>query len=490
MATDWKESARDNLLALIRRLLSGARKGAGRLELSLFRGVKKQPESTRGAGSRSLGWGYTPVALVSVAGTAITFAAFIQSFEWGKSQVEIAFQEASQDRILVIQREIQQSIGVVQDIASFFDSSEVVGRREFRKFVGPALKHRAGIKALEWIPVVTAKERAAFIQRAQRSFPPFKITEPDADGRPIKSRERSVYYPVLYIRPYQKNRATLGLDKGTDPIAAELMQQAEATRALQVSPGILLGTENGERHGYMVAVPVFHRNEASGELQSAASAEIRGYAVGLFYVGEIVERALESLLSGGIDLRFYQGDSNHDKQHLYTHLSRLRVGRTPARGEQAEGFSYRQQIEVGNQQWTVVCSPIPEKFRSDYWNSLFVLAGGLAFTLLLTTYLATLVGRARQVRSEVEERTSQLRGVVQALNREVSERKSAEQELQRLNQTLEHHIAYLVLGKSPFLHIRYHIIVEVEETALRRMAQIQIRRVVLSSTKGGQGIGV
>jgi signal transduction histidine kinase len=42
---------------------------------------------------------------------------------------------------------------------------------------------------------------------------------------------------------------------------------------------------------------------------------------------------------------------------------------------------------------------------------------------------------------EVNERTSQLREVVQALNQEVIERKSAEQELHRLNETLEQHIA-------------------------------------------------
>jgi light-regulated signal transduction histidine kinase (bacteriophytochrome) len=68
-------------------------------------------------------------------------------------------------------------------------------------------------------------------------------------------------------------------------------------------------------------------------------------------------------------------------------------------------------------------------------------AGGLAFTALLSVYVATLIGRARQVRREVDVRTSQLWETVQALNREVTERKSAERELQTLNETLEDHIA-------------------------------------------------
>lgn len=89
-----------------------------------------------------------------------------------------------------------------------------------------------------------------------------------------------------------------------------------------------------------------------------------------------------------------------------------------------------------------MCHSASEKFTADTWNSWIIFFGGIAFTLLFTIYVATLVGRARQVRLEVEERTSQLWEVVQALNQEVVERKSAEQELQRLNETLEHHIAY------------------------------------------------
>ena len=103
---------------------------------------------------KSIWWGYFPVALVAVLGLMITMALFVQSMRWQNRQVEIAFNEASQDRILVIQREIKHSLSIILDIASYFEASEIVSRREFRKFVGPALKNQAGIKALEWVPVV------------------------------------------------------------------------------------------------------------------------------------------------------------------------------------------------------------------------------------------------------------------------------------------------------------------------------------------------
>ena len=66
-----------------------------------------------------------------------------------------------------------------------------------------------------------------------------------------------------------------------------------------------------------------------------------------------------------------------------------------------------------------------------------MLVAGLAFTALLTAYVATLVGHAEKVRMLVDERTAQLRGAIKALNKEIVERKRAETELQRLNETLE-----------------------------------------------------
>jgi len=74
-------------------------------------------------------WGYFPVALVAVTGLAITIAAFNQSLGWEKSRVEIAFNVASQDRILVVQREFRHSLGIVQDIASFFEALSSLSAR-------------------------------------------------------------------------------------------------------------------------------------------------------------------------------------------------------------------------------------------------------------------------------------------------------------------------------------------------------------------------
>jgi signal transduction histidine kinase len=390
---------------------------------------------------KSIWWSYFPVALVAILGLSITMALFIQSMHWEKNRVEVAFREAAQDRILVIQREIEHSLRIVLDIASFFEASDLVGRREFRKFVGPALKNQAGIKTLEWIPVVAEKKRQTFIDEARASFPPFEILERDDSGTISKSPTRPVYYPVLYVQPYQYNKQLLGLNMGVDPIAYNLLKEAEITREIQVSPGIYLN-DNGERKsGIMVAAPVFYNATNTDKATTLNNSRIRGFSLGIFIVSEIVERALESLRPGGIEIHFYQGNANDKGYLLYSHHTRLDEAPINRISDSDQSIAYTEEIHVGTQKWQVVCHSASGRFTTNTWSSWVIFFISLAFTLLLTSYMATLVGRARQIRLEVKERTSQLRDVVQALNQEVIERKSAEHELQRLNDTLEHHIA-------------------------------------------------
>jgi signal transduction histidine kinase len=392
-----------------------------------------------GRGSKTGWWDYFPVAWVAAVGISITLAASVQSYRWEKRQVEIAFREASQERILVVQQEITHALNIVQDTASFFDASAIVGRRDFRKFVGPALKRYPGIRSLEWVPVVLAADRPAFINQARRSFPPFQIMETTPSGEPVESGERPVHYPVLYVQPYSSNKQSLGLDLGLDPVISPLLKEAASTQKPVASQGISFDSETGEKKGVVVAIPVFFENEEDNDAVNQPPLEIRGFALGTFYVENIVERAVRNLRTAGIDIHFYQIDASAERRLLYTHMSRLRRGNPPESGPSA--LSYGEKIAAGNRQWHVICNPAPGQFETEIRNSWIILAGGIAFTALLSIYVATLIGWARQVRHEVDVRTSQLWETVQDLNREVAERKSAERELQSLNETLEQHIA-------------------------------------------------
>lgn len=405
---------------------------------------KRHASSQRPSSLKPLWWAYFPATLVAIVGTMIADGAFVLSLQRAQDRVEVAFQVAAQDRILFVHREVTHALTVVQDLASFFEASTVVERRDFRKFVGPVLKRHAGIRALQWISVVESTDRERFVARARRSFPRFQINDMDTAGELTKSPDRPKLYPVVYIQPYAEHKRALGLDMGTDPVVATLLHVNQGDEMLRVSPPMNLVDDGKLRTGVMIAIPVFaddSDDEETGSRASRARTAPRGFAVGTFYIDKIVARALADLRAGGVDIRIYQQRDERQEQLIHTHYSRLRSGPSPSLDSKGDSLSFQQDIEVGNQRWTLLCTPAPGRFATETRNSWIILAGGLAFTTLLTTYLVTLLGHARRVREEVNVRTAQLWETVEELNREVAERKSAERELKILNETLEQHIA-------------------------------------------------
>lgn len=399
---------------------------------------------------------YVPIALVAIIGVLVTWHAFNVVSDWERHRVQQVFRAAATDRVLMIQREIEQSLGLVQDIGSFFDASEWVGRRDFRKFVGPVIQRHAYISALQWIPRVTAAERASFAEAARRSFPKFRINERNQAGDLVRAERRPVHFPVLYVQPYQANREELGLDLASDPAILGVLMKIRDIGQIRASPRIPLERDGRIEYGFAARLPVY--NKADAEETEAEGAEeytaldtlenrqrqLRGFSAGIFRIGEIVESALQNLGPSGIDIVMYDVSDENKRHFLHQHSSRKRPADTGQRnaldGESYEDSKYVQTISIAGRQWEVFCSSIPGHFQPDKLGGWVTLASGLPFTVLLTIYLSTLVGSSAKVKRLVTRRTAQLEELNEELNNEINERLKAERELQGLNETLEQRV--------------------------------------------------
>ena len=398
---------------------------------------------------------YIPIAIVALLGVVVTWQAFNVVTGWERQQVQQVFHAAAIDRVLMVQREIEQNLAVIRDIGSFFDASKWVGRRDFRKFVGPALKRHTSITALQWIPRITGTERATFVEEARVSFPRFRINEADQAGDLVRSGQRPVHFPVLYVQPYLLNKEALGLDLASDPAILDMLLQTRDAGQMQISPLIPLQREGRIEYGFTARLPVYNKADAdaaAGEEQAPVpdtlekrQLQLRGFAAGTFRIGEIVESALQNLSPSGIDMVIYDVSGKDERYYLYRHSSRKRPADTgqgnPGNSKPRGNREFIQTINVTDRQWEVVCRPIPGYFQPDPWGGWVTLAGGLPFTALLTIYLSTLVGRTAKVKRLVTERTTQLVEVNEELNSEINERLHAEKELQKLNETLEHRVS-------------------------------------------------
>ncbi|MEA3275386.1 MAG: CHASE domain-containing protein, partial [Pseudomonadota bacterium] len=399
------------------------------------------------------GWrSYAPIILVGLLGILVTWLIFARVSDLERHRRHSAFSEAARDRLLVIQREVTYALGVVQDVGSFFDASRHVTRRQFREFVGPALKRNEGIKSLQWVPRVVAEERDRFIFEARRSFHPYAITERRPDGALKSASARPIHFPVLYVQPYSEHKALLGLDLASDADEHSALRNAAQAHALRVSVPEPIASATGEQSGFTAYLPVYERAAEeeggdSGETEVLPAQELsprlRGFAIGLFLVRDLVEQALGTLGPSGVDMGFFSSEPESLGQPFYFHLSRVRTNQpaNQADGQDVDRPEYRDEIVVGNRTWTVVCNPVPGYFERDSWSGYLIVGGGIAFTLLSSVFLLTSLGRAEQVRRLVAQRTVELEGSNTALNKEIAERRRAEHALQILNVTLEQRVA-------------------------------------------------
>lgn len=410
------------------------------------------PERTSATGT-SLSIGYVPIAIVALIGIIVTWDAFREINDWEHQRLTQEFRNAASDRVLMVQRELDLTLGVVRDIGSFIDASPRIGRKEYRKFVGPALIRYSSIVALEWIPQVKTGERAVFEADARRSFSRFRITERNPEGGLIDAGLRPIHFPVLYVQPYQQNKERLGLDLAADPPTLDELLRIRETGDMQLSSRIPLDRNSKEEFGFSARLPVYEGGESSNgetgdneesteEAIERREMHLRGFAAGIFHIGSIVESALENLSPIGIDMVIHDVSDVGDNAYLYRHASRKRVADKGAteRGTPTDNEAFVQTLNMANRQWEVTCTAVPGYFQLDTRRGWTVLAGGWAFTILLTIYLSTLVGRAAKINRLVTERTLQLTAANAALNKEIGERIDTQIELQMLNDTLEQRV--------------------------------------------------
>ncbi len=403
----------------------------------------------QGGGRRPLSWqGYMPILLTLFLGIATTWALVQEVGRLENQKVETDFSAAARDRVLAVERELQISLNLVQDIGSFFDANSRVRRRQFREFVQPVLKRDSSIHSLEWVAKVEPEERASFLVAARISFPRFQII--DAAGQPLESPQETAHYTLLYSQPYSGGETPLGLDYSSVPGELATLNRAMERTEMLVSEGTGAKSPAGTASLLNVYLPVFEKPDTEDELlgeivDSEQSADIdhrlRGFAIGRFRIDELVNRALSHLSPSGIDIDVKLMGEDRQPRTLYTHHSRLRESGAPSKQETGSA-SWEQPftLSIGGKEWILVCRSMPGSYVHGTFSTRFVLVGGMAFTLLLAAYLYSLIGRAEEVERLVSQRTIELEHSNEALNRQVRERLKAEQALQAMNTNLEQRV--------------------------------------------------
>ncbi len=359
--------------------------------------------------SVSTGRRYWLVGLILAAGVFISYESykFIKAADFAEARR--TFEERATDRLRSVGHLITTQHEVIHSVVGLFDASQHVDRGEFKIFLDSVLYQAPAVQALEWIPRVAASERPAYEAAGREDgFQGFQFTELSGDGEVIRAGPRGEYFPVYFVEPYQGNERALGFDLGSNPARRTALENARDTGDHAVSERIEL-IQGGA--GVVMFAPIYRVGQPK-ETVSQRRQHLRGFAVGVFNIEEMVERAFEMRRSlhsaAGIDVYLYDDNAARGRQLLYFHSSRARAKKiepVSTRAEAETGPHLTSSFSFGDRTWTLLAKPVRPDFGVGV--SWVTWSAALLPTLLavaLAAYLLTLFGRSRRLEQEITER--------------------------------------------------------------------------------------
>ena len=363
------------------------------------------------------------VAVIVILGVVLSIIVSASSYYTHKKLMEVEFNEAVDNRYSALKRELDSNLSVLASVqALYYTSTKAAERSEFRNFTNHILEQHASIQALEWIPRVPDSRREVYERAARREgFPAFQLTERIAQGKMKRAEKRKQYFPVYFVEPYRSNEIALGFDLASNPERLEALEVAGKTGQLSASARIILVQESKSQFGFIVFAPIY-KKEALINSDQARWNNLEGFALGVFRIGDIVEKAMHYLKPEGVDSFLYDASAPKKEGFLYTHSSRTR--KTPLLNQEPPetDFKSSKTLDVAGRKWMVSYSAAPAfiEARSSWRPWVFLLAG-LAFTGLVAGVLVV-VSHAEHV----EKVAKDLSDLNTSLAHEIMERKQAE----------------------------------------------------------------
>jgi PAS domain S-box-containing protein len=369
-----------------------------------------------------------------VIGIVLSVSVFIIVLDWEHQRIQTEFKEDAEERFEALKREIESDLHVLDSIEAFYTHAHKIGRSEFRHFVKHFLLRHPSIQALEWIPRIPNNQRETYEKAAkQDGFPNFQITDRKTQGKMIRAPQRNEYFPVYFVEPYKGNEIALGFDLGSEQARLEALERSRDNGKMVATARIKLVQETSGQFGFLVFEPIYREDVLMDSVESRRE-KLEGFALGVFRIGDIVEKSVSYLTTKGIHFYLYDESGPMQDRLLYFHQSRLSKAVTMSkRSEEAKsetGFQYAKTLNVAGWKWMVWYTPLPEYIAAKKtWQPLGVLLVGLLFTASWGTYLLINIKRTERIEKLIKERTDELSIANEELRHEISERRYVEEAL-------------------------------------------------------------
>lgn len=348
------------------------------------------------------------VVLTVSTGLFVTAFVFAQLLTLEHRALKEAFLHQANQRANAWIAAIEDRLSALDSLYALYGSSQYVDRDEFHSFVERSVLRYEGVKAVQWVPRVSAQTRYEHEQQARRDgIERYQIVGSLRDS-PHES-EPTTWFPIYYIEPLWDNLQILGFDLGSDPAWQGLLDRAAAGGTMTVTTRTHVPGDPPNTGTFSVIQPMYRRNNPT--LTEAGRREnLEGFIIGVLDLGAMAKSAMASLTPAGIDIDLLDVTAA-EPRCLYNHATRRRPLQPPS----AEGpprripLIWEKPLRLGGEPWVIRCSAA-QGFGGNWHalGSLASLAIGLAATGLAASYVRGHQRRYRRVQRLVAERTRDL----------------------------------------------------------------------------------
>ncbi|WP_374479046.1 CHASE domain-containing protein [Zoogloea sp.] len=291
-----------------------------------------------------------------------------------------------------------------------------IGPAQFEAFTLSTLQDNPDLSAFSFNAYVRDDERPAFEREMRHRLHDsgFRINEKNAEGQRVPAAQREAYVPVTYIAPAPPNRLALGFDISSEDVRRDVVrrsQQGDAT--ISISAPIKLVQDRNDRVAVLALAPVHSHGE-----KPVRTDPLRGFAVAVITMDQLVEVATGDGLPPGLHLQLLDPAANREAQRLDS-LSQP-VNTNGARAVWAG------QVRAGDRNWTLqVLADDHYLALNRPWIAWGVGVVGLLFATLLQTLMLGMTGRTAIIERRVERQTHD----IAAANRELARHRDHLEEL-------------------------------------------------------------
>ncbi len=346
---------------------------------------------------------YAPVS-VFVTGVLFSLMAFFLANHWEDLRITSEFKNIAERH----HQALRQNMTHYEDMLHSMRAVMLVAANDQRGMFHEAsqyfLDRYPGVQALEWVPHVMDKERAAVEYSVRlEGFPSFEFVDKIGPASFARAPERPEYLPILYVEPLTGNEVVMGYDLMRGPTIKELLK-SRADRQMTMSKRIYLAQERGGQYGIIAILPTF-------STEAGEDGRFLGYVQGVFRLGDMLGATWRGMSSVEVETLIVDVTNPAEPDTLY-YRNRKWQG-TPEKYPDEFNVSMAQwpsfEVTIADRRWQLYTRPTPEWLKAQQnWSARLLLIGGILFAGFFAYHLDTLRRRAVLVEKEVAVRTREL----------------------------------------------------------------------------------